>query len=185
MEMRLKIVAIVILILLMSVTIGNADRVTLKNGQVIEGNVVEIFEEEVAILFDVVIEGELVGGKIKLYSTEVTIIEINEDYKHLKYKQLTSEEQEQEKQAYEERQKSNSDMDDRITSRIERTIKRRVEQKQREEDKVHEKEVITQRHLNRKDLITHSVDEHITPKVIIKDTNETTVTREEYYRDRE
>lgn len=181
--MKFKIMTI--LIFFMSITLANADTVTLRNGQVIEGNVVEIFEEEKAILFDVIIDGKLVGGKIKLYGTDIAIVEVNDTYRKLKRKELTLEERERDNELYRERLKSNSSIDDKIISRTERNTKRRIKQREREEDKVHEKDVINQRHYNRKDLITHSVNEHVKPKVIIKDSNEDRITREEYYRDRE
>lgn len=182
--MKLKTITISIFIFLMSITLSSADKITLHNGNIVKGNVIEIYAgENPSILFDIVIDGQLANMQIIFYGTEIAIIEVSQTYRDLKRVPLTDEEREKDIEAYQKRQKGNSEINDRITSRIERQKDRRIEQRQREEDKVHEKEVINQRHYNRKDLISHSVNEYVTPKVIIKDTNETN--RQEYYRDRE
>jgi len=157
------------------------DEITLKNGQILEGNVIRVIEEEKALILDIVIDGELINGRIQLNADDMDIIEINEDFKHLKQKELSKEEIKANNDMYYERQRRAWDINDRIFARIDQRRKIKLAQENRDKNRLHEKEVVNIRHRNRKDLITYSKNELVTPVVEIEDRDASQNYHHHYY----
>ena len=169
--MKLKIIIISFLIFFISITLTNADKITLKNGHVIEGNIVEVYDEEKpSILFDIIIDGQLANMKVRFYGTEISIIEIDNLYRGLKPVELTQEEREKNIRIADKRERKAREIDDRVSSKMNQRRQMRIAQKHRDKDREHEKEVIKIRHDNQKDLITHSQNELVGATIKIEDT---------------
>lgn len=142
-------------------TISYGDQIVLKNGQAIEANIIDETDKKVKV--DVVLQNQLVGGQIEFNKREVA--EINRDgrYVNLERKQLSEDERNRNIDEYRSRNKVPNDLDQKILARVERIKKRNDDIEKKQEAKrifnevlTHGKEVINQKHENRKDLITHA-----------------------------
>jgi len=178
----MKKTLIIILFLLYS-SIVRADTIILHNKKVFEGNVLNIDEETKSLVFDIVQDDKLIGAKMTFYDYEIKTIIVEDRYRNLNRGEVTEEEKKKSLRAYQQRTKL-SDVDDIIRSRVNKRMNRKIKVQEANNKREHEKQIIKQQHRNRKDLITHSKNEMVTPVVKIEDSNkksDTTITTENYY----
>ena len=151
-----------------------ADEIHLKNGHIIEGNILE--ESGEAIRISIVINNQLTGMEMEIPKETVDSTQIDGKYSNLVRRELIEEERKKDLLEYRERSRPRYDVDKRITERIERTHARNEEIDRKQESKrrfeqilAQEKEIIDLKHENRKDLITHSKKNGIEANVKIID----------------
>jgi hypothetical protein len=152
---------ILFLILVMFISFnGYADEIILNNGYVMEGNIIEVIKDKESVLVDVVIDGELIGGKILIHKDEIKLVNLDDKYKNLKKKLISQEERDRLEEIRIKRQEKSYEINDAIDSRI-----------RRRQNQDYKKEILEIRHENRKELITHSKNKRAYTKVRVEDTN--------------
>jgi len=90
-----KVILIFAILFIPSLAQIDADEVYLKNGEVIQGDIIHKNKEEGSLEIDVVFDGAKVGAIMKLKKDEIASIKQDNKYKDLKKTELSEEEREQ------------------------------------------------------------------------------------------
>jgi len=150
-----------------------ADEITLKNGEIVEGNIINV-DTDGNIKIDIVLDNQITGMIMVFKKDEIGSHKIDDKFRTLKKRELTEEEKLVNTKLLERQQRAAADVDYKIRKRVEREknrikdIEMRYEDKRRFEKQLeHEKEVTQMQ----KELLKESVNSGVQPRVDIINTN--------------
>ena len=171
MTKSIQINLIIMLFFLVSISnVAIADTIYLKNSEILTGNIIENNNKQVTL--DVVIDSELIGGKISIAKDEIKLVQKDNKYIHLVRSGIPEQEKESHLIQYRERTKVDSDVNEWILRRVKKEADRIKEIEAKQEDKrrfekqlQHEKEMEILKAKLQKELIEASKNSGVNPDV--------------------
>lgn len=179
-----KYIFIIFTCSILTVNLCMADEVMLNNGSLIQGNIIKVDKARQIIKLDVVDNGELVNAIMTLSINEVEYVVVNKEYKNLRRKDISEKDREDSRmEALSRKEKARKyelkyeqAIRNQNLSETNRQLSENVRKNNREFKLKREKEILTLRHEQRKDLIKSSKEIYVSPSLRIVDTNEQTGT---------
>ncbi len=170
----MKIIIVLILCSFIFVSSAFADQVVLRNGRILEGNIISQDEEKNEVVLDVVLNGELIGMTMVIKTLEIKSIHRGDDHRHLVRREISPEEHLKNQQALQRAAEAAKNIDQVVSMRIQREVehiryvnqkqeeRRRIQQELEHQKKMHHLELEAQ-----KDLMDHAQNKGIKADVNI------------------
>lgn len=169
-----KAICISLVLFCLAISSVFADEIYLSNGETLEGNILNVDKAQGSLDINLVMDGELIGTVMTFKKDEMIYVRQDDQYKELIHKGITPAEKERQLRKLEKRfiqtKIDNKANLKNLEEKRWRERKLQYEINKGEQELEHETEVLKLRHEQRKDLITHSKDELVSPTVTINDS---------------
>jgi len=144
-----------------------ADEVYLKNGQLIEGNILKVNKVNNTLSIDIVIDNKLVGGVIILRPDEIKSISLNDNYRMLVKQSVTTEQKIKDKQARIERKNKVQEVEEAVRKNKLRKIIEEKAVARMHSIEFRQDQLIEKQYNHDKEMLKYSQDNDVAPDVNI------------------